>query len=197
MSICLSWDSQLKLKWKIGWTNYLKSRDKYVFPKKYVLFYWMWSFVTKKKNHNKRPSFKISEANRLFFSLAMTFNPDQEYLEFKYAHINYRDFVLIPLYSNGIYPIIGGQMINIYHDLFICSAYLDHWRKPDIDPLKKDRGGVFLECCTFDFHTKILLVFHWSTIQNGKKALKYHVYGGNNFHGSEKQGIFMPAYVLR
>ena len=126
----------------------------------------------------------------------MTFHTDKEDPEFKYTRMSCREFVLLPLYSNVIYAIIGGQMINIHHYLSICLEYLDHWRKPDIDPINKDRGGSFHSAAHLIFRETFLRNFNEVLFKRGNKALKYHVFGGNNFHRYEKQGIFMLAYVL-
>ena len=75
----------------------------------------------------------------------MTFHPYKEEPKFKYTHINFRGFVQLTLDKNGIYAIIGDQMLNTPHDILILLAYLDHWRNLVLSlSIRIGGGGLFI-----------------------------------------------------
>ena len=62
--------------------------------------------------------------------------------------------------------------MNIPHEFLVPLAALDNGRKPDIVPLKKYGEGVFSECCTESFKSRLLIYANEILFKGLKADLK-------------------------
>ena len=86
----------------------------------------------------------------------MTVHPYRTDPNYNYSRMTCRACVQLPLDVDEIDASIGTQMQKKPHDILVYLAALDNGRNPDIGKLKKDRGDIFLECCTERFKAKFL-----------------------------------------
>ena len=59
-----------------------------------------------------------------------------------------RACVKLPLDMYRLYARIDTQLIKNPHDLLVQLSDLDYGENPDIGTIKKERGDIFLDCCT-------------------------------------------------
>ena len=83
-----------------------------------------------------------------------------------------RACVQLPLYIYGIDDIIDTKIIKTPHDILVRLMALDYGRNPDIGTLKKERGGIFSECCNKRFRAKFILYVNEVLFEMVKTDLK-------------------------
>ena len=74
-------------------------------------------------------------------------HPDHADPKFNYSRMTCRACIQLPLDIGGIDASMYTEMIRNPHILLVNLASLYNERNPDIGTLKKDRGGIFSECC--------------------------------------------------
>ena len=84
----------------------------------------------------------------------------------------------IPLDLYGIYASTDTQMLKTPHELIVHLVVLYYGRNPDIGKIKKDRGGIFSECCAESFKAEFLRYVNEVLFGVVKTALKGAYLGG-------------------
>ena len=86
----------------------------------------------------------------------MVVHPDQADPNCKHSRMTCRACVQLILDVDGVDSIINTQMLKTPHDILVHLAALDHGRNPEFGTFKKDKGGIFSECCIESFKEKSL-----------------------------------------
>ena len=122
----------------------------------------------------------------------MTVHQDQANPKSNRNHMTCRDCVQLPLDMDVVYASIDTQILKPPQNLSVHLVALYCGRKPDIGTLKKERGGIFSECCTESFKKKILIYVNEVQFLNGELSPKRYISRRNNSHRTEKWGLYMP-----
>ena len=81
-------------------------------------------------------------------SFMMMVHPDQIYSKCNYSFTYFRPFIKIPLYAYGFDDRIFKQMLNTSNEILFDLEYFYNGRKKGIVTPNKEKGNVFLQCCT-------------------------------------------------
>ena len=97
-----------------------------------------------------------------------------------------------------IYDTIYTQIIKPPHYLLFHLGDLDYGRNPDIGTLKKERGGIFSECCKETFKEKFPQYVNVVLFEMVKKSLKdTYIWGKTPTKLKNKVSAFHKMYYDR
>ena len=131
-----------------------------------------------KKTNVSNPLTAVQRRSGRIFPFVMTVHPNQADPNFKHSQMTCRACVQLLIDVDGVDARINTQMLISPHDLMVHLAALGNGRKPDIGTLKKEKGGIFLECCTDSFKEKFLRYVNEFLFEMVKTALKDTYLGG-------------------
>ena len=105
-------------------------------------------------------------------SFMMTVHPYQTDTNCKHSRMSSRACAKLPLDVDGIDDRIDTQILKTPHIILFHLAALNNGRNSDIGTLKKERGDIFLECCTKIFKAKLIHYVNEVLFEMVKTALK-------------------------